>query len=87
MWREGGSWGISPGIWPLMTPIHNEGWEAGIGPLSWESPRVWARRERGAMLKKRRGGKPWTVLLYKPHTDSQAGVTALTHGTLVSQEA
>lgn len=39
------------------------------------------------MLKKGRGGKPRTLLLYKPHTDSQAEVTALRHRGLVSQEA
>lgn len=48
-------------------PQLSEGWEAGIGPLNWENPRVWAQRERGAMLKKRRDGKPGTLLLYKPH--------------------
>ena len=35
----------------------------------------------------REGREAGTLLLYKPHTDSQAEVTALTHGTLVSQEA
>ena len=35
----------------------------------------------------RAGWDAGTLLLYKAHTDSQAEVTALTHGTLVSQEA